>query len=202
MKIKSRFVAAIVTFSLALMMPLSFTSCSPEDKPEVENPNVPEGPETPDKPENPEPEPKPETYCYKLLTETRADWEGDWIIAYVDGNEIFALHSGDADRGMGYAKKINGYTPSDEIPVETGDDYKAVIKKDGDAYVIKVNGIGYIGSSGDKKMIFSESEVAGDQNFRWTVSFDGGYVDLKPVNQDKTLQYNVSAACFRFYTSG
>lgn len=71
MKIKSRFVAAIVTFSLALMMPLSFTSCSPEDKPEVENPdkpNVPEGPETPDKPENPEPEPKPETYCYKLLT--------------------------------------------------------------------------------------------------------------------------------------
>lgn len=110
MKIKSRFVAAIVTFSLALMMPLSFTSCSQEDKPEVENPNVPEGPETPDKPENPEPEPKPETYCYKLLTETRADWEGDWIIAYVDGNEIFALHSGDADRGMGYAKKINGYT--------------------------------------------------------------------------------------------
>lgn len=202
MKIKSRFVAAIVTFSLALMMPLSFNSCSPEDKPEVENPNVPEGPETPDKPENPEPEPKPETYCYKLLTETRADWEGDWIIAYVDGNEIFALHSGDADRGMGYAKKINGYTPSDEIPVETGDDYKAVIRKDGDAYVIKVNGIGYIGSSGDKKMIFSESEVAGDQNFRWTVSFDGGYVDLKPVNQDKTLQYNVSAACFRFYTSG
>ena len=88
MKIKSRFVATIVTFSLALMMPLSFTSCSPEDKPEVENPNVPEGPETPDKPENPEPEPKPETYCYKLLTETRADWEGDWIIAYVDGNEI------------------------------------------------------------------------------------------------------------------
>lgn len=55
---------------------------------------------------------------------------------------------------MGYAKKINGYTPSDEIPVETGDDYKAVIRKDGDAYVIKVNGIGYIGSSGDKKMIF------------------------------------------------
>lgn len=202
MKIKSRFVAAIVTFSLALMMPLTFNSCSPEDKPEVENPNVPEGPETPDKPENPEPEPKPETYCYKLLTETRADWDGDWIIAYVDGNEIFALHSGDADRGMGYAKKINGYTPSDEIPVETGDDYKAVIRKDGDAYVIKVNGIGYIGSSGDKKMIFSESEVAGDQNFRWTVSFDGGYVDLKPVNQDKTLQYNVSAACFRFYTSG
>lgn len=165
MKIKSRFVAAIVAFSLALMMPLSFTSCSPEDKPEMENPdepNVPEGPETPDKPENPEPEPKPETYCYKLLTETRADWEGDWIIAYVDGNEIFALHSGDADRGMGYAKKINGYTPSDEIPVETGDDYKAVIRKDGDAYVIKVNGIGYIGSSGDKKMIFSESEVAGE----------------------------------------
>ena len=105
MKIKSRFVAAIVTFSLALMMPLSFTSCSPEDKPEVENPNVPEGPETPDKPENPEPEPKPETYCYKLLTETRADWEGDWIIAYVDGNEIFALHSGDADRGMGLCQE-------------------------------------------------------------------------------------------------
>lgn len=52
---------------------------------------------------------------------------------------------------MGYAKKINGYTPSDEIPVETGDDYKAVIRKDGDAYVIKVNGIGYIGSSGDKR---------------------------------------------------
>lgn len=205
MKIKSRFVAAIVTFSLALMMPQTFNSCSPDDKPEIENPDnpdAPDGPETPDKPENPEPEPKPETYCYKLLTETRADWEGDWIIAYVDGNEIFALHSGDADRGMGYAKKINGYTPSDEIPVEAGDDYKAVIRKDGDAYVIKVNGIGYIGSSGDKKMIFSESEVAGDQNFRWTVSFYGGYVDLKPVNQDKTLQYNVSAACFRFYTSG
>lgn len=82
MKIKSRFVAAIVTFSLALMMPLSFTSCSPEDKPEVENPdepNVPEGPETPDKPENPEPEPKPETYCYKLLTETRADLLPMWM---------------------------------------------------------------------------------------------------------------------------
>ena len=45
MKIKSRFVAAIVTFSLALMMPLSFTSCSPEDKPEVENPDKPNVPE-------------------------------------------------------------------------------------------------------------------------------------------------------------
>lgn len=193
MNLKRTLSAAVLSFAL-IMMP-AFMACSPdENKTEIDTPDNPEGPE--------EPEPSPETCCYTLLTSARTDWEGDWIISYVDGNEIYALHSGDSEKGMGYAKKINGYTPSDEIPAEVGDKYKAVIKKDGEGYIINVAEIGYIGSSGDKKMIISKSNVAGDVDYRWTITFDKGFVNLKPVNQDKTLQYNVSASCFRFYTSG
>ena len=193
MNLKRTLSAAVLSFAL-ITMP-AFVACSPDDnKTEIETPDTPEP--------NPEPEPEPETLCYTLLTSTRTNWEGDWIISYIDGNEIYALHSGDSEKGMGYAQKINGYTPSDEIPAEIGDKYKAVIKKDGDGYIINVAEIGYIGSSGDKKMIISKSDVAGDVDYRWTITFDKGFVNLKPVNQDKTLQYNVSASCFRFYTSG
>lgn len=178
--------------AFALLMTPAFVACSPDDnKTEID---------TPDNPENPEPE--PETLCYTLLTSTRTNWEGDWIISYIDGDEIYALNSGDAEKGMCYAKKIDGYTPSSEIPTEIGDKYKAVFKKDGEGYIINIAGIGYIGSSGDKRIIFSKSDVAGNVDYRWTITFDNGFVNLKPVNQDKTLQYNVSASCFRFYTSG
>lgn len=124
MNLKRTLSAAVLSFAL-IMMP-AFMACSPDDnKTEIDTPDNPE----------PNPEPEPETLCYTLLTSTRTNWEGDWIISYVDGNEIYALHSGDSEKGMGYAKKINGYTPSDEIPAEVGDKYKAVIKKDGDGYI-------------------------------------------------------------------
>ncbi len=188
--------------AFALLMTPAFVACSPDDnKTEIDTPDKPENPEPEPSPE-PEPEPKPETLCYTLLTSTRTNWEGDWIISYVDGDEIYALHSGDTEKGMCYARKIDGYTPSSEIPTEIGDKYKAVFKKDGEGYIINIVGIGYIGSSGDKKIIISKSDVAGNKDFRWTITFDNGFVNLKPVNQDKTLQYNVSASCFRFYTSG
>lgn len=181
--------------AFALLMTPAFVACSPDDnKTEIDTPDNPEP--------NPEPEPEPETLCYTLLTSTRTNWEGDWIISYIDGDEIYALNSGDAEKGMCYAKKIDGYTPSSEIPTEIGDKYKAVFKKDGEGYIINIAGIGYIGSSGDKRIIFSKSDVDGNVDYRWTITFDKGFVDLKPVNQNKTLQYNVSASCFRFYTSG
>lgn len=183
--------------AFALLMTPAFVACSPDDnKTEIDTPDNPE-PEP-----EPSPEPGPETLYYTLLTSTRTNWEGDWIISYVDGDEIYALHSGDTKKGMCYARKIDGYKPSDEIPTEVGDKYKAVFKKDGEGYIINIVGIGYIGSSGDKKIIISKSDVAGNKDFRWTITFDNGFVNLKPVNQDKTLQYNVSASCFRFYTSG
>ena len=157
--------------AFALLMTPAFVACSPDDnKTEIDTPGNPEGPE--------EPEPSPETCCYTLLTSTRTNWEGDWIISYIDGDEIYALNSGDAEKGMCYAKKIDGYTPSSEIPTEIGDKYKAVFKKDGEGYIINIAGIGYIGSSGDKKIIISKSDVAGNKDFRWTITFDNGFVNL------------------------
>ena len=116
MNLKRTLSAAMLSFAL-IMMP-AFVACSPDDnKTEIDTPDNPEP--------NPEPEPEPETLCYTLLTSTRTNWEGDWIISYIDGDEIYALNSGDAEKGMCYAKKIDGYTPSSEIPTEIGDKYKA-----------------------------------------------------------------------------
>ncbi len=178
------------------VMPVFLSSCDPEDNPGTENPD-PEPEPTPD------PDPEPETCYYTVVTENLADWKGDYIIAYVDNDEIYAFNKGDNSTGMGYATKIDGYKASDKIPAETGDKYKAVIIKDGDGYVINVTGAGYIGSSGSKKMVFSENVATGDAAYRWNISIDKGYVILSPENQSAmTLQYNVSATCFRFYSGG
>lgn len=127
MNLKRTLSAAVLSFAL-ITMP-AFVACSPDDnKTEIDTPDNPENPDPEPSPE-PKPEPKPETLCYTLLTSTRTNWEGDWIISYVDGDEIYALHSGDTEKGMCYARKIDGYKPSDEIPTEVGDKYKQYSRK-------------------------------------------------------------------------
>ncbi len=181
---------ATVIATLSFAMTPTFTACSPDDsKADIEEPDTPDTPDTPD---------KPSTYYYSLVTESQASWDGDWIIAYVDGNDINAFHSMDSENGMGRASKIEGYTPADKIPAATGDSYKAVIKRNGSSYTINVTGVGYIGSSGSKKMV-SSSEEPSDKSYLWAITFDNGYVVLKPEDQSSCLQYNVSASCFRFY---
>lgn len=193
MKLRSGISAVILSFALAIAP--EFTACSPDDNnTDIEEPETPDKPDTPDTPDVPD---KPATY-YSLVTEPQASWDGDWIIAYVDGNDINAFHSMDSENGMGRASKIEDYTPADKIPAATGDSYKTVIKKNGGSYTIKVTNVGYIGSSGSKKMVSSSVESS-DKSYLWSITFDNGYVVLKPENQSNSLQYNVSAGCFRFY---
>ena len=170
------------------------------DKPGNDNPDNP-GNEDPDNPgnEGPEPEEPQESY-YVEVAEDFSDWSGDYLITYTSGGSVLVLNSyGDT---KGYGKDISSKVTASGIHSDDGDPYKAVVTKSGTSYTINVAGIGYIGLESAKNSLSASTSDPANNNYRWTFSYkSGGSVWITNVaHNDRRLQWNSSANCFRCYT--
>ena len=161
---------------------------TPEPEPEPEP--------TPDP--TPEPDPTPSEAYYVKVAQSYDDWSGDYLITYTSGSSVIVLNSFGDTKGLG--KDISSSLTSQGIHSSVGDQYKATMTKDGDAYNIYVAGIGYIGYEGGKnKLHMNVGPVTGSSSYQWTLSYkDGGSLWLNISG--RRLQWNNSDNCFRCYT--
>ena len=161
---------------------------TPEPEPEPEP--------TPDP--TPEPDPTPSEAYYVKVAQSYDDWSGDYLITYTSGSSVIVLNSFGDTKGLG--KDISSSLTSQGIHSSVGDQYKATMTKDGDAYNIYVAGIGYIGYEGGKnKLHMNVGPVIGSSSYQWTLSYkDGGSLWLNISG--RRLQWNNSDNCFRCYT--
>ena len=178
------------------------------DTPDNQDPDDQDKPDTPDDPnqddqEKPDepviPEDPKEAY-YVKVAETYNDWSGDYLITYTSGSKVLVLSSfGDT---KGYGTDISSKVTVSGIHSDDGDTYKAVVEKSGTGYTINVAGIGYLGLESAKNAVNASSSDPSNDNYRWAFSYkSGGSVWITNVaHDDRRLQWNGSANCFRCYT--
>jgi DNA/RNA endonuclease G (NUC1) len=106
------------------------------------------------------------------------------------------------DETKGYGVDISSKLTAQGIHSEDGDQYKAVVEKSGNGYIINVAGIGYLGLENAKNSVNASSTAQSSDNYRWTFSYkDGGSVWVKNLAiSNYRLQWNASANIFRCYT--
>lgn len=184
-------------------------SCEPVDKDSVLDEDTEITPGNPDAGDDqpgegqdptPEPDPTPSEAYYVKVAQSYDDWSGDYLITYTDGSEVIVLNGFGDTKGSG--KDISSSLTAQGIRSGVGDQYKATMTKDGDAYNIYVAGIGYIGYEGGKnKLHMNVGPVIGSSSYQWTLSYkDGGSLWLNISG--RRLQWNNSDNCFRCYTGG
>ena len=146
------------------------------------------------------PEQPKESY-YTKVAESLSDWSGDYLITYTSGSEVLVLNSYSDTKG--YGTDISSKVTSQGIHSNDGDQYKATVSKVGDGYSVNVANIGYIGleSSGNKVYKTTTTPSATDTKYQWTFSYkSGGSVWMTSVAyNNRRLQWNPSASCFRCY---
>ena len=142
-------------------------------------------------------EPAPTESYYVKVAQSYDDWSGDYLITYTSGSSVIVLNSFGDTKGLG--KDISSSLTSQGIHSSVGDQYKATMTKDGDAYNIYVAGIGYIGYEGGKnKLHMNVGPVIGSSSYQWTLSYkDGGSLWLNISG--RRLQWNNGDNCFRCY---
>ena len=182
-------------------------SCEPVDKDSVLDEDTEITPGNPDAGDDlpgegqdptPEPDPTPSEAYYVKVAQSYDDWSGDYLITYTSGSSVMVLNSFGDTKGLG--EDISSSLTSQGIHSSVGDQYKATMTKDGDAYNIYVAGIGYIGYEGGKnKLHMNVGPVIGSSSYQWTLSYkDGGSLWLNISG--RRLQWNNSDNCFRCYT--
>ena len=146
----------------------------------------------------PEPDPTPTESYYIKVAQTYDDWSGDYLITYTSGSTVTVLNSFGSEKGLG--KDISSSLTAQGIHSSVGDQYKAIVTKDGASYNIYVTGIGYIGYEGGKnKLHMNAGPVDGNSSYQWTLSYkDGGSLWLNISG--RRLQWNNGDNCFRCYT--
>ena len=118
-----------------------------------------------------------EEIYYTEVTSEPADWEGDYIITYRGDNELMVLDGFQDKYGTG--ADITDELTEKGIPAETGDRYKAEIRRSGNGYTICIANVGYIGySGGSNSLSRTESGTPDESSDIWKISFGGGLSPL------------------------
>ena len=131
---------------------------------------------------------------YVKVTVAPADWTGDYLVVYEDGDVLLS--------GSGASSNSSPVSISDgKIAYDTYKAYNVKIAKNGPAYTMQF-GDQYFGLNADKNAL--DLGGSGDASgYQWTFSVSDG--DTKATNVQylkRYLQYNVGARMFRCYTGG
>lgn len=146
------------------------------------------------------------SYFYQEVTESRADWTGEYLITYKSGNDIkvFAAWDDNAYGQPAAGVNIAEMMTDNGVPAEKGDPYKSVVAKDGDFYSISVSNVGFIGHDPSTKNTLLASQTIPSEsvkNYQWNISYKSG-IWLRLANEDnnRRLQWNNNPPRFSTYT--
>ena len=114
----------------------------------------------------------PEEVYYVKVAQDFADWSGDYLITYTDGNDVTVLNSYEDTKG--YGKDISTSLTAEGIHSEDGDAYKAVVARSGNGYTVNVTGIGYIGLESGKNSLSATASMPSSDDYIWTFSYKSG----------------------------
>lgn len=145
---------------------------------------------------------------FKLVTDSRGDWSGDYIMS--GGSEYVHLATGAGVGGAAAAVSLpdTGITKTDDLLTNVGSNYVMSISRlPGGSYAMRLKGAPsdtYLSYSGSGNTL-SSADSSGSTSAQWTLSYNTGNNTMSIVSvgtPGRYLRFNSDAKMFRCYTTG